>query len=298
MRPRIVEYLNSVFGTGVFEWLVPESVWLYALAMLLALFVLMRRSKGAGVSRYHAAGAALWMMAGGLLGTRAFFLVQHLDATLANPRQILDPGGGLASWGAYLGGFAALLIYCRYHRLETPRYADLAVPCLGLGIAVGRLSCFLNGDDYGTLSNLPWAVSFPHASYPFVAQARAGLISPVADLSLPVHPVQIYLALNGLLLFLLASRFYKKFRERPGATFCFYWLCYCTTRFALEYLRGDQSTQLFMDTLTVPQLMCLLTFVPAALGLRRALRREETTHEFKPSRPADVSAKEATHAAT
>lgn len=274
MRPRIVEALNALFDTSVFHWLIPVPAVIYAIAMLVAFIVWMRRSKSSDLSTFHITGAAFCMMVAGLLGTRVFFLIQHWRETLAHPQQIFDPTGGLTSWGAYLGGVIGLLLYCRFYRLRVLPYADAAVPCLGLGIALGRWSCFLNGDDYGTLSSLPWAVRFPHGSYPFVAQVQAGLLSPLQDLSLPIHPVQLYLSLNGLALFFLASWFYKRFRLLRGATFCFYWILYCSTRFLLEFFRGDQK-QLFLGTFTVPQLMSILTVIPASIALWYVLRRHK-----------------------
>jgi phosphatidylglycerol---prolipoprotein diacylglyceryl transferase len=286
VRPRLVEYLNALCGTSLFDWLVPEPPLLYALAMLAALLFVARRRRRSGLDGYHVAGAALWAMCVGLLGARLLFLAQHPGETLAHPWRALDPAGGVASWGGYLGGLAGLALYSRLYRQELPRHADLVASALGLGVAVGRWACFLNGDDFGTLSGLPWAVAFPHGSYPFVAQVRAGLISPLADLSLPVHPVQLYLSLNGLVVFLLASRFYRQFADRPGATLCFYWLCYCPARFALELFRGDQDAYLVFGTLTVPQLMCVLTLPPAGYGLWRSLRRRD--------HPAEESAVAAT----
>jgi phosphatidylglycerol:prolipoprotein diacylglycerol transferase len=284
VRPRLVEYLNALFGTSAFDTIVPQPPFVYALAMLAALFVVARRRRRAGLDGYHVAGAALWAMCGGVVGARLFFLAQHLGETLAHPARALDPAGGIASWGAYLGGFAGLALYCRLYGQELPRHADLLASALGLGVAVGRWACFLNGDDFGTLSGAAWAVSFPHGSYPFVAQVRAGLLSPLEDLSLPVHPVQLYLSLNGLAVFLLASRFYRRFAARPGATFCFYWLCYCTARFALECFRGDQDAHLVFGVLTVPQVLCLMTVPLAGYGLRRSLRGGERA-------PAEASAR-------
>ncbi len=265
MRPRIVDFLDLALHVRFFDLVIPNPATMYAVAMVVGLLLFARRCQQAGLSRYHALGAGLWAMAGGLAGTRVFFLVQHLDETIAYPRQILSFGGGITSWGAFLGGALGFFLYFRFRAQVSLAYGDCVASCLGLGIALGRLSCFLNGDDFGTLSGLPWAVRFPHASYPFVAQVRAGILDPIEDLSLPVHPVQLYLSLNGVLLFVLASWYWKKLRNHPGATFWLFWLTYSPTRFVLEFLRGDQSQRI--AGLTVPQVMCAVILVPAALGL-------------------------------
>jgi phosphatidylglycerol:prolipoprotein diacylglycerol transferase len=274
VRPRLVEGLIAAFGTRLFEWLVPSPAVMYALAMLAALVIVRRRSRAApGVLPYHALGVGLWVMAGALVGARLFYLVQDLPATLAQPQRIFDLGGATVSWGAYLGGGAGLLLYCRCYRLPGWPYADLLAVTIGLAIAIGRWGCFLNGDDFGTRSDLPWAVRFPHGSYPFAQQARAHLISPLDDLSLPVHPVQLYLSFNGLLLFFLTSWYWKRFRLRPGATFCFFWLLYPVSRFFLEFFRGDHDQ--FILGLPLAQAFSILIAVAATIGLWHRLSRAQ-----------------------
>jgi phosphatidylglycerol:prolipoprotein diacylglycerol transferase len=272
MRPRLAEGLNAAFGTRLFEWLVPSPAVMYALAMLAALVVVRYRSRAApGVVPYHALGVGLWVMASALVGARLFYLFQYLPETLAQPLRIFDLGGATVSWGAYLGGGAGLLLYCRCYRLPGQPYADLLATTIGLAIAIGRWGCFLNGDDFGTRSDLPWAVRFPHGSYPFAQQARAHLIFPLDDLSLPVHPVQLYLSLNGLLLFFLTSWYWKRFRHRPGATFCFFWLLYAVSRFLLEFFRGDHDQ--FLLGVPTAQAMSIPMAAAAAIGLRHCLSR-------------------------
>jgi phosphatidylglycerol:prolipoprotein diacylglycerol transferase len=274
VRPRIVDGLNAALGTSVFDWLVPSPAALYACAMLAVLVVAVRRSEAGGLSRYHTLGLALWAMVGGLVGARVFFLLQHLPTTLARPAEIFNPNGGTASAGAYLGGILGLIAYCRGKRLSVGRYADLALSCLGLGIALGRISCFLNGDDFGRPADVPWAVQFPHGSYPFAAQARADLISPIQDLSLPVHPVQLYSAAGGLLLFALGTWCWRAYRDQPWTTFWLFWLVYSLGRFPLEFLRADHVHH--VAGLSVPQAICLAVAPAAVASLVRVRARAGT----------------------
>lgn len=272
MRPRLVDALYSLTGSNFLSGLVPLPTMMYAVAMLAVLIVYMGRCKVIGLSRYHAAGMAFAVMVGGLIGAHVFYMIQHLDATLAGLKDVYNMEVGSASWGAYLGGiFGFSLYYFRFNHIPAWRYADVLGSCLGLGMLFGRWSCFLNGDDYGTLSNLPWAVRYPHASMPFVAQVQAGLLDPMADLSLPVHPVQLYFSFNGLLLFMAGTIFWKRFPHRPGATFCLFWMSYCLTRFIGEFFRGDQYMRVF--SLTVPQGMAILVFLAAAFCLWYLWRR-------------------------
>jgi phosphatidylglycerol---prolipoprotein diacylglyceryl transferase len=257
MRPRIVEFLNIATGGEIWGWVIPTPAVMYALMMLAMLVLLVRRATRSDQSKYHALGAALWAMAGGLIGARLLFLLFHIDRVLITPEMIFNLSGATMSFGAYLGGAIGLILYIRRNSLPGLKYLDVCASILGLGPFIGRWSCFLNGDDFGTLSNAPWAVSFPHGSYPFAHQVELGLLDPLQALSLPVHPVQLYLSLNGLFLFLLFTWLWKKKTFAPGLLFGWYWIAYPATRLLLEFFRGGVEPNVF-GILTAPQATTLM----------------------------------------
>lgn len=281
MRPRIVELLNNTFHTAIFTWLVPLPSVMYTVAVMAVLLVYMQRVRKAGISPYHASGAVLYAMLGGLLGSRIIYLLFFWRDTLANPAQIFSLSGGTISWGAYLGGILGFVFYFWRHQERKPtghlslrraflnenalglRSLDIVGACLGLGIFFGRWACFLNGDDFGKLSNLPWAVQYPPGSYPYLAQYSAGLIEPGTSLSLPVHPVQLYLSLKGLILFVLLSWIYRHFKDKPGLTFGLFWLFYGILRFIGEFFRGDHPTVL-LGIFDAAQVVCALVVMAVA----------------------------------
>lgn len=265
MRPRIVAYLDQLSGTTIFKWIVPEPVYLYALAMALGTIVFYRRCSASGLSRYHALGAAAWAMAGGLAGSRVFYLLQHMDRVAVNPSIIFETSGGVVSWGAYLFGALAFWLYFALYRVPAAGYADVMGTCLGIGPFIGRWACFLNGDDYGTLSGAAWAVQYPSGSYPFWDHVRSGLITSDAMYSLPVHPVQIYLSLNGLLLFGVMTWIWKRFRMRSGMLFLLYCALYACGRFFLEYFRGDMNRG-FIGPFSTGQFMSLLILLAVSVS--------------------------------
>lgn len=264
MRPRILDVLNTAFHTDVFSYLVPVGAFMYFLAMIVGMWVFTRRSKITGLSTYHALGACIFAMVGGLIGARLFYLVQHLRHTVAHPEVIFDLGGGTVSWGAYLGGFAGFFFYLKRKKMPVLSYADVLGSTLGLGPFIGRWSCFLNGCCYGKLSTLPWAVQFPANSFPYMAHMRAGLIKSNANLSLSVHPVQLYLSLSGLIIFIIASRFWYRFKNKEGTTFAFYWMLYGSFRFMIEFFRAD-SERMSVLHLTLAQYICIFVFLISLL---------------------------------
>lgn len=266
MRPTIVGWLNEALGTGVFEWLVPYPALVYALTMLACLLVFVRRSGQAGLPAYHAIGAALTGMIGGLIGARLLFLVLWRPPPERFLEELLRVSGGTISWGAYLGGFAGFCGYLVVRRRDPLAHLDVLGSVLGLGPFLGRWACLLNGCDFGRPSDVPWAVSYPHGSIPFVAQVRHGLLDPLAEQSLAVHPVQLYLALNGLLLFGVFSLLWRRMRWPPGAIFFGYWAAYAATRFPLELLRGNTET-FYLGVLSIGQVMSVVVLVVSVTAI-------------------------------
>lgn len=285
MRPRIVESLNVTFDTNIFSYLIPDPAFVYAVAIAVCAFIFVRRSREDGLSRYHALGGIIWGTLGGMIGARLFFLLTHYDRVLSNPAMLFDLNGATVSWGAYLGGAAALLIYFKLKRQPALRYLDVIASCAGIGVFFGRMSCFLNGDDYGTLTSIALGVSFPHGSFPFAAQVKEGLIDPLASLSLPVHPVQLYGSLKGLALFIVFTKLWRRYELPAGTLFCLYWMAFSLLRFGIEFFRGDVSRG-FIGVLSTGQLMSLIIFIcsAAVAGYAFATKR----NRFSVRQPAVV----------
>jgi phosphatidylglycerol---prolipoprotein diacylglyceryl transferase len=241
VRPRLIEFLDGAFHTHVFRFVVPDPAVVYAVMLGLAILLFVRRCERSGLSWDHATGLALWSALAAVTGGRLFHLVQHLGTTLSHPSVVLELNGATVSFGVYLGGVLGAALYSRAAHFAPLPYFDAFASVLGVGPMIGRWACFLNGDDYGRVSDVPWAVRFPHGSYPFLDHVQRGWISPTADLSLPVHPVQLYGSLKGLVLFVAFSALWKKGRLRPGVLFLLYWTAYSCARFGLEFFRGDED---------------------------------------------------------
>jgi phosphatidylglycerol:prolipoprotein diacylglycerol transferase len=203
-----------------------------------ALWLALRRARREGLDPAIIHGLVPWLFLGGLIGARLLYVIMH-------PSQVHGPGdllkfwqGGIIFYGCIAGGLGGSLIYWARTRFPFLATADAVAPALALGIAVGRLGCFLNGCCYGAPCDYPWAVTFPAGSIPWVHEMQAGLIAPDAARSLPIHPKQIYAALFGLgLLVLLLA--YAPRRRRDGEVMVLLMIAYPITRFVLEFFRGD-----------------------------------------------------------
>jgi phosphatidylglycerol:prolipoprotein diacylglycerol transferase len=180
---------------------------------------------------------AVWLFAGGILGARALFVVRtRCDPSL--DRLLHGLAGGIVFYGCILGGLAGTLLYRARRPFPFRATADAVAPALALGIALGRIGCFLNGCCYGERCDLPWAVRFPAGTLPWVRHVQAGLIPPGSPWSLPVHPKQLYAALAGLALLGLLSAYYPR-RRRDGEVMALLMITYPVTRFVTEFFRGD-----------------------------------------------------------
>jgi phosphatidylglycerol:prolipoprotein diacylglycerol transferase len=257
MRPVLVQYLNNHFGTGLFTSIVPDVTAVYTAAIFVCILIFVRRVRRAGLSEYHAWGAAIWGALAGIAGVRLWYLLWNLGAVIQNPAMILDMSGATVSFGGYLFGAAAVAGYLLIKKQSPLAYFDVAASCLGLGPMIGRWACFLNGDDYGTVTGLPWGVAYPPGSYAFADHVNKGLINLMADHSLTVHPVQLYLSFNGLVLFFICSWLWKKRKYPPGALFGIFWALYGATRFLFEFTRGDYPEKV-LGFFTPGQVSCLV----------------------------------------
>lgn len=127
-------------------------------------------------------GLGFWMMLGGIVGARLFYVVQKWDdafAQLPLSEQLVAivklTEGGLVIYGGVVGGLLAGAWYCRSHRLKLAATADLIAPGFLIGLAFGRLGCLLHGCCFGGVctANLP-SIQFPEGSLPYYSQLESG----------------------------------------------------------------------------------------------------------------------------
>lgn len=207
---------------------------------------------------------AFWIFLTGLISARLFYCVQYWGQDI---NSLLDAvqywKGGIVYYGGVLGGVLAFFAYRHFNPFPLRPYMDVMAPAIMVGTLFGRLGCFLNGCCYGDVCNLPWAVRFPKPSPPWSFEWSNKLIPADALYSLPLHPTQIYSALDALVILILLSAFYP-LRRRDGEVLGLLMITYPVTRFLIEYLRNDEGV--FFAGLTISQnisvllLLCGLAF--------------------------------------
>lgn len=194
--------------------------------------------------------SVIGVIAGGRLGYAIFYESRYfLDA----PTQIFAVWqGGMSFHGGFLGVLAAMLFWSRRNRISLLALADMVVVPVAIGLALGRLGNFINQELYGTVTTLPWGMSFPGAE---------GLR----------HPIQLYavgkdLLIAGICFWHLS--FTRQKARRTGSTGAAFLILYGVARFLLEYIREPTSSLTFIGpvTMTRGQVLTLPVFF-MGLGL-------------------------------
>jgi phosphatidylglycerol---prolipoprotein diacylglyceryl transferase len=234
---------------------------LLAIAYSAAFWWLMREGPRKALDREALASLGIWAIVGAIIGAKALMIVRDLPDYVTTPSEMFSRAA-LTSAGDFYGGFiggliASALFFRRHPQLPFWPTADVTGPAIALGQAIGRIGCFMAGDDYGRPSDMPWAITFtdPEA-------ARIG----GAPLGVPLHPVQLYESVVCLLLFALLVRLSRR-KRFDGQVILTYTLGYAVARFILEFFRGDGDRGfVFGGLLSTSQFIALLV-APAALAL-------------------------------
>jgi len=212
----------------------------------------------------------------GLVGARLFYVIEYHEQFFPPGRSLVAAlpavlnlaAGGLVVFGSLPTAAAATWWFARRRGLSLPRLADCIAPGLLVGLALGRVGCFLNGCCYGGPCDLPWGVRFPPDSPPWLDQVGRGLLPVAAGApppwSLPVHPAQLYAAIDAALLAWLAAAF-TPWARRDGAVFALVLTLHPISRILLEMIRVDEAPALGTP-LSISQLISVVLLACAAVA--------------------------------
>jgi phosphatidylglycerol:prolipoprotein diacylglycerol transferase len=185
----------------------------------------------------------VWVTLGVVLGGRIGYVAFYNFAYyLENPLAILVVWqGGMSFHGGAIGVLVATYLFCRRRGLNIFAVGDAVVCAAPIGIFLGRIANFVNGELFGRVTDVPWGVVFPHGG------------------PAPRHPSQIYEAiLEGLILFLILyvlSR-NEKIRNRPGVLSGVFFLGYSAARAIVEIFRQpDAHIGFLAGGLTIGQIL-------------------------------------------
>lgn len=210
----------------------------------------------------------------GIVGSKVYY------AALYGDWRLLFDRSGLVWYGGFLLGTLAVAFVLHRRRLPPWRTFDAATPGLALGYGIGRIGCFLVGDDYGVPTDLPWGVEFPRGLPPtYAGSLRDFGVELPADVPnselLAVHPTQLYETALALLIWWIGIRTLKRHAGRrgvPGATALLVIGLLAVERFLIEFLRAKDDR--FLGMFTVAQAISVA--VLAAVTVLWIRRRRST----------------------
>ena len=215
------------------------------LGFLAAYWITGRRMEELKLDLEQASNMLLWCMIGGVLGAKIYYAV---DTTLRGENTSMVAAflsrGGMTWYGGLIGGSLAGAIGARVHKLGITVFANAAAPGLAIGQALGRVGCFLVGDDYGKASDLPWAIAFPEGAPP---------------VHYSVHPTQLY---EAIWLLPIAALLWSR-RKKSPFLFGEYMIANGIGRVIIEQWRVNEVVAL---GLTEPQWIGIGLVVTALAG--------------------------------
>jgi phosphatidylglycerol:prolipoprotein diacylglycerol transferase len=221
---------------------------LVALGALVGLWIFRRELQRSRLPE-SAVDSAVAGILGGMAGAKLLWVFEHLGEEPT--RDLIFSRGGMSWFGGLAGGVLAGLAVMQWKRLPKVAVLAAATPALAVGHLIGRIGCFLVGDDYGRPSSLPWAVAFPEGLPPT---------------NVPVHPTQLYEAVALVPIALLLVRL-----RRRGASdrvvLGSYFLLAGALRFGIEFIRINERV---IGSFSVAHLASLAVAAAGALMLLTA----------------------------
>jgi phosphatidylglycerol:prolipoprotein diacylglycerol transferase len=208
---------------------------------------------------------------GGLLGAKIHYLILHPSEF---PGNILS-GSGLVWFGGLFGAIVAVVIVTLVRKQRLAGVMDTAAPGVAIGYVFGRLGCFLNGDDYGKPTKLPWGMSFPNGSPPTPTGVR-------------VQPTQLYEAAASLVIFAIVVWVLSPRFKREGTLIFAYLILAGIERFLVEFVRTNPPVAL---GLTQQQWISIFLFVIGVVGVWWFARHGQLIPGAQPKRKKIVAAK-------
>ncbi|MEC8882822.1 MAG: prolipoprotein diacylglyceryl transferase [Pseudomonadota bacterium] len=187
---------------------------------------------------------AMGIVIGGRVG---YVLFYNYTFFLSNPWSIFEIWkGGMAFHGALIGGLIAVLAFSMSRGVSFFSLVDLTVPLLPPGLMFGRLGNFINGELWGRVTSVPWAMIFPHSD------------------GLPRHPSQLYAMIGeGVLLFVLLSFHRNRNQSGSGILGAWFLIHYGWIRFFIEFFREPDEHIGFVlfDAFSLGQCFCFIMFL-------------------------------------
>lgn len=208
-----------------------------------------------------------WCAVGGIVGAKLYYLALHPAELQADLFGALISRGGLVWYGGLIGGVIAYYLQVRSRKLPVPVMFDAAAACIAIAYAVGRVGCFLVGDDYGRYTTGGFGIAFPKGA----PESTAGNLRAIGDVIpasisdtdvVAVHPTQLYEVGLASIMFFILWRLGARRGLRTGQLFALFLAMYGVERFFIEFVRAKSDR--FVFGLSTSQIMSIVVLIVAA----------------------------------
>ncbi len=246
----------DIFGQ-TFEPALHWYGFMYLMGFVAALWLLNRKSDCSNGlwSREQVSDLLFYGFLGVILGGRVgYVLFYHFDLFVQNPLYLFKISeGGMSFHGGLIGVITAMFYIASKQKRSFFAVADMVAPVVPIGLGMGRIGNFINGELWGRVSDVPWAMVFPTGG------------------PLPRHPSQLYqFALEGVALFIILYWFSRK-TDKVGAVSGMFLLAYGMFRVIVETVRQpDAHLGLYWGVMTMGQ---ILSIPMVLLGLYLIFRK-------------------------
>lgn len=166
-----------LFHLPILGWPISSFGVMMAIGFLVGYWIALPRMREEGLDPEHTANLLIFIMLGGVFGAKLYYALDFWWREGVPFWDSLLSRGGLVFYGGLMGGYLGGYVGCRSLGVPAIPFANAAAISLAVGQALGRVGCFLVGDDYGRATDLPWGVAFPEG------------LPPV---DYPVHPTMLY----------------------------------------------------------------------------------------------------------
>jgi phosphatidylglycerol---prolipoprotein diacylglyceryl transferase len=217
MHPILLEFgFIKIFTYGL----------LVASGFFVAILFASNQAKKEGLDPQKVIDLCFYILVASLLGARLLYVIVEYRFFLEHPLEIIKFWkGGLVYYGGLILGMIVAVLYMKKKEMPLWQVADILAPSIAIGQAIGRWGCFFAGCCYGVKTDVPWAIVFSDPN-------------SLAPQGIPLHPTQIYLSINAVVIFSILV-WLRKRKSFDGQIIWTYGVLYSIGRFIIEYFRGD-----------------------------------------------------------
>jgi phosphatidylglycerol:prolipoprotein diacylglycerol transferase len=204
------------------------------------------KKKSLNLSKSFVDSLYSYLILGLLIGARLGYVIfYNISYYIQHPLEIFSIWyGGMSFHGGLIGSIMAGIIVCRKFKIDFWQIADIVVVTAPIGLGLGRLGNFINGELYGRVTDIPWSIVFPTGGH------------------YPRHPSQVYeFLLEGASLFIILW-FLKDRESKPGILSSLFLILYGAFRFFVEFFReADPQLGFILGPFTMGQALSAVTLL-------------------------------------